>query len=93
MNNWRNEMKSIYDDFKNSLKCDSNYDIVKLLMIQRKIEQCKNNEQIISNLISGLTEQEKYKLIQLYTSQIGSLNNSINNYKNKIIRERKKIGV
>ena len=91
MNNWRNEMKSINGDSKNSLRYDSDYDFVKLLMIQRKIEQCKNNKQIISNLVSGLTWYEKNKLIQLYTSQICSLNNSVNNYKNKIIRERKMI--
>lgn len=84
-------MKSINGDSKNSLRYDSDYDFVKLLMIQRKIEQCKNNKQIISNLVSGLTWYEKNKLIQLYTSQICSLNNSVNNYKNKIIRERKMI--
>ena len=84
-------MKSINGDSKNSLRYDSDYDFVKLLMIQRKIEQCKNNKKVISNLVSGLTEHEKNKLIQLYTSQICSLNNSVNNYKNKIIRERKMI--
>ena len=86
-------MMSIQGDFKNSLKYDSNYDIVKLFMIQRKIEQCKNNKQIISSLLFGLTEHERNKLVQLYTRQINSLNNSINNYKNKIIRERKNIGI
>lgn len=86
-------MKSIYGEFKNSLRCDYNYDIVKLLMIQRKIEQCKYNKQIISSLLFHLTEHERNRLVQLYTRQISSLNNSINNYKNKIIRVRKKIGV
>ena len=92
MNNWRNEMEPIYSDFKNFLRYDNDYDVAKLLMIQRKIEQFKNDKKIISNLLAGLTWYEKNKLIQLYTSQIGSLNNSINNYKHKIIKERKQIG-
>jgi hypothetical protein len=77
-------------EFRKSLKYETDYDMVKLLSIQRKIEANRNDEQIISKLISSLTKSEKDKLIQLYNSQILFLNNSINNYKNKIIKERKK---
>ena len=77
-------------DFRNYLKYETDYDMVKILSIQRKIEENKNNEKIISKLLSNLTKSDKDKLIQLYNSQILYLNNSINNYKNKILKERKK---
>ena len=86
-------MESKYSDFKNSLKYIDHYDNVKLLMIQRKLEKYKNDKQIISNLLDGLTEYEKNNLIQLYTNQIKLLNNSITNYKDKIIKKRKQIGL
>ena len=73
-------------DFRNYLKYETDYDMVKILSIQRKIEENKNNEKIISKLLSNLTKSDKDKLIQLYNSQILSLNNSINNYKNKILK-------
>lgn len=86
-------MKSNYNDFKASLKYDDNCDIVKLLKIQRKLDEGDINKEKIRSLISNLSEYEKNKIIQLYTKQINSLNNSINNYKYKIIKERKQLKV
>ena len=70
--------------FRKSLKYEIDYDMVKLLNIQRKIEQYKNDKNEISKLIARLNSDEKEKIIQLYKNQIVLLNNSLCNYKNKI---------
>lgn len=75
--------------FRESLKYEDNYDVVKLLSIQRILENGIVSKEKISEAIKELSEVEKRKIIQLYMQQIQFVKNSINNYRCKIISKRK----
>lgn len=77
------------NSFRESLKYEDNYDVVKLLSIQRILENGIVSKEKISEAIKELSEVEKRKIIQLYMQQIQFVKNSINNYRCKIISKRK----
>ena len=66
-------------------------DIVTLFKIQREIDESNNDKEKIRAILSKLSQEEKKQIIEMYKKQINNLNDSIENYKNNIIKERKKI--
>lgn len=84
-------MKSQIGCFRESLRYEENYNVLKLLKIQKELEKDEINKVTINKLINDLSECEKRMILQMYINQIELLNNAINNCKNKIIYERKKL--
>ncbi len=84
-------MKSQIGCFRESLRYEERYNVLKLLKIQKELEKDEINKVTMNKLINDLSECEKRKILQMYINQIELLNNAINNCKNKIIYERKKL--
>ena len=74
-----------------SIKCNEDPDKKYLLKIQKELEKMGTNKKNVYLLTKGLSETQKKKLVELYREQINALNASINNYKGKILKIRKRL--
>ena len=79
-----NNLKS--DNFLNSIKYSEDPDKKLLLKIRDELERIGINKKNAFLLTKDLTDEQRDKLIELYKEQINSLNISVNNYKEKIIK-------
>lgn len=77
--------------FLNEIKFEEDPDKQKLLKIQEELEQRGISKKNIFNLTKDLSENQKQKLEDLYKTQIREIEQSTENYKNKIISMRKKL--
>lgn len=84
-------MESQINSFRESLRYNEDCDVVKLLKIQGELEKDEINKTTINKLIKDLSECEKRKILQIYVNQIELLNDTINNYRCRIINERKRL--
>lgn len=84
-------MESQINSFRESLRYNEGCDVVKLLKIQRELEKDEINKTTINKLIKDLSECEKRRILQMYVNQIELLNDAINNYRCRIINERKRL--
>lgn len=89
-NDISNEQNS-KDSFLETIKCEEDPDIVKLLKIQDELEKRGINEQNAIELTKDLSEEQKQKLETLYKAQIKELDLSLEKNKNKILAIRKKL--
>lgn len=90
-NNTKNEQNNKNSFFK-SIKFEEDPDTVKLLKIQDELERRGINAKNAFELTKDLSEEQKKKLETLYKNQIKEFELSLENYKNKIISIRKKLG-
>lgn len=90
-NNTKNEENNKNSFFK-SIKFEEDPDTVKLLKIQDELERRGINAKNAYELTKDLSEEQKQKLEELYKNQIKEFELSVQNYKNKIISIRKKLG-
>ena len=90
-NNTKNEQNN-KNSFLKSIKFEEDPDEVKLLKIQDELEKRGINERNAYELTKDLSEEQKQKLETLYKDQIKEFELSLENYKNKIISIRKKLG-
>lgn len=86
-----NERKNIEESiqentnfFNESIKVDDNAKIEKLLAIQNKIEGESLDVNAIYELTKTLSTDEKFRLKELYYSQISALEQEIQNYKSQM---------
>ena len=88
----KNEINNISEKekFLNSIKYSEYDSKIKLLKIQKELVKMGINKENIALLTKDLSEDEKQKLEDLYEIQINQLNSNIENYKNKIIKIRRK---
>jgi len=89
-----NQAPSIYQrtdktEFKEKIKFEEDFSIKKLLEIQRKLEEGGITLELASELTKDLTTEEKSKLLELYKFQINKLEESLKNYKRKILEIKK----
>lgn len=89
-NDISNEQNS-KDSFLETIKCEEDPDIVKLLKIQDELEKRGINVQNAIELTKDLSEEQKQKLETLYKAQIKELDLSLEKNKNKILAIRKKL--
>ena len=80
------------NSFLKSIKFDEDPDKAKLLKIQDELERRGINKKNALELTKDLSEEQKQKLETLYKDQIKEFELSLENYKNKIISIRKKLG-
>lgn len=90
-NTTKNEQNN-KNSFLKSIKFEEDPDEVKLLKIQDELEKRGINERNAYELTKDLSEEQKQKLETLYKDQIKEFELSLENYKNKIISIRKKLG-
>lgn len=90
-NTTKNEQNNKNSFFK-SIKFEEDPDISKLLKIQDELEKRGINAENAYELTKDLSEEQKQKLETLYKDQIKEFELSLENYKNKIISIRKKLG-
>ena len=76
--------------FKQKIKFEEDFSIKKLLEIQRKLEEGGISLELASELTKNLTSEEKSNLLELYKTQINDLEESLKNYKKRILAIRKK---
>lgn len=91
----KNDSNSNQDNkksFLKSIKFEEDPDEVKLLKIQDELEKRGINAENAYKLTKDLSEEQKNKLEALYKKQIKEFEISTENYKNKIISIRKKLG-
>ena len=79
------------NNFLNSIKYTEDPDKKNLLKIQKELEKIGINKENALLLTKNLSKIQKNKLLNLYKEQIDSLNTSINNYKEKIIKIKKRL--
>lgn len=78
-------------NFKEEIKFQEDLEKKKLLEIQKKLEDGGMNLELASKLTKDLTSEEKFRLLELYKTQINDLEVSLKNYKRKILEIRKKV--
>lgn len=78
-------------NFKEKIKFEEDLEKKKLLTIQRKLEEGGMTLELANKLTKDLTSEEKLKLLELYKTQINDLEESLKNYKRKILEIRKKV--
>jgi len=76
--------------FKESLKFKQDEEKLELLRIQRELEKEGITIQLVQKLTKHLSKEQRNKLIELYKNQINNLEDSLQNYKRKILEIRKK---
>lgn len=91
-NNDSNSNQDNKNSFLKSIKFEEDPDEAKLLKIQNELEKRGINEKNAYELTKDLSEEQKHKLETLYKDQIKEFELSLENYKNKIISIRKKLG-
>lgn len=84
-----NELKRV--QFLERVRLEKDEELEKLLRIQKELEQTDINEKNVYELTKNLSGSQKSRLQELYENQISDLKNSLNCYKNKIIKLRKDI--
>lgn len=72
-------------EFKENIKFEEDLSKKKLLEIQRKLEEGGITLELASELTKDLTSEEKSSLLELYKAQINKLEESLKNYKRKIL--------
>ena len=77
--------------FKESLKSTESLERIELINIQRQLEEGGITLKLAQELTKHLNKEQKKKLLELYKNQIRDLEDSIENYKRKIIEIRKKV--
>ena len=78
-------------DFIKSIKIELDEEKQLLLKIQNEIEEKGINKNTIILLTQDLSEEQKNRLKQLYKEQINDIKLSTQNYKQKIIKIKKKL--
>ncbi len=78
-------------NFKEKIKFEEDLEKKKLLTIQRKLEKGGMTLELANKITKDLTSEEKLKLLELYKTQINDLEESLKNYKRKILEIRKKV--
>lgn len=91
-NNDSNSNQDNENSFLKSIKFDEDPDKAKLIKIQDELEKRGINAENAYELTKDLSEEQKQKLEMLYKDQIKEFELSLENYKNKIISIRKKLG-
>lgn len=91
-NNDSNSNQDNENSFLKSIKFDEDPDKAKLIKIQDELERRGINAENAYELTKDLSEEQKQKLETLYKDQIKEFELSLENYKNKIISIRKKLG-
>lgn len=91
-NTTKNEENNNKNSFFKSIKFEEDPDTLKLLKIQDELERRGINAKNAFELTKDLSEEQKKKLETLYKDQIKEFELSLENYKNKIISIRKKLG-
>ena len=79
------------NNFREEIKFEEDLEKKKLLEIQRKIEEGGMTIELATKLTKDLTNEEKGNLLKLYKTQIDDLEESLKNYKKKILEIRKKV--
>lgn len=77
--------------FKEGIKFEEDLEKKKLLEIQRKLEEGGMTVELATELTKDLTNEEKNNLLELYKVQIKELEQSLQNYKKRILAIRKKV--
>lgn len=77
--------------FKEAIKFEEDLEKKKLLYIQRKLEEGGMTVELATELTKDLTDEEKNNLLELYKTQITQLEQSLQNYKKRILAIRKKV--
>lgn len=80
-------------DFINSIKVEKDEEKELLLKIQDEIEEKGINKNTVMLLTQELSEEQKQRLKQLYIEQINDIKRSTQNYKQSIIKMKKKLEV
>ena len=78
-------------NFKAEIKFEEDLEKKKLLDIQRKLEQGGMTVELATVLTKDLTNEEKNNLLELYKTQIKELEQSLQNYKKRILAIRKRV--
>lgn len=91
-NNDSNSNQDNKNSFLKSIKFEKDPDEEKLLKIQDELEKRGINAKNAYELTKDLSEEQKQKLETLYKEQIKEFELSVQNYKNKIISIRKRLG-
>lgn len=73
------------NNFKEEIKIEEDLEKKKLLDIQKKLEDGGITTELAEELTKDLTSEEKSNLLELYKTQINNLENSLQNYKRKIL--------
>lgn len=81
----------IKQSFRESLKFKENSEKLELLRVQGELEKDEITLELAQKLTQHLNKEQKRNLIELYKNQIKELEDSIENYKKKIIKIRNKI--
>lgn len=79
------------DNFKEKIKFEEDLEKKKLLEIQRRLEEGGMTLEVASELTRDLTSEEKSDLLELYKTQINKLEESLKNYKKRILTITKKV--
>lgn len=79
------------NNFREEIKFEEDLEKKKLLDVQRKLEDGGITTELAEKLTKDLTSEEKGKLLELYKTQINDLEESLKNYKNKILEIRKRV--
>ena len=72
-------------NFKEKIKFEEDIEKKKLLEIQKKLEETGITLELASELTKDLTSEEKFKLLELYKTQINDLEENLKNYKIRYI--------
>lgn len=73
------------NNFREEIKFEEDLEKKKLLEIQRKLEEGGMTIELATKLTKDLTNEEKGNLLELYKTQIDDLEESLKNYKKKIL--------
>lgn len=79
------------NNFREEIKFEEDLEKKKLLEIQRKLEEGGMTIELATKLTKDLTNEEKNNLLELYKTQINELEESLKNYKKKILEIRKRV--
>lgn len=74
-------------DFIEKIKFQEDKEKIKLLQVQKKLEEEMTIE-LAAGLIKDLRKEEKVNLLELYKTQINNLEASLENYKRRILKIR-----
>ena len=77
--------------FKEEIKFEEDLGKKKLLEIQKKLEEGGMTIELATELTKDLTDEEKNNLLELYQTQITELEESLQNYKKRILAIRKRV--
>ena len=87
----QSQMVEKKNKFKEEIKFKEDSEKKKLLDIQKKLEEGGITVELATQLTKYLTNEEKNNLLELYKTQITELEQSLQNYKKRILAIRKKV--